>query len=74
MFGILRNWFTLRRGTDVGTHGLDSRAGNPSRNSALHGATEAQSSIEPTDYPAKQRQAQVQVATGRPTTTLRPPD
>ena len=74
MFDSIRRWFTTRRGTAGGTRGLDTRAANPSRNSTLHGATEAQSSVAPEDYPAEKRQSQVDTATGRPGTVMPPPD
>ena len=74
MLGMLKRWFSTGRGTDTGTRGLDTRAANPSRNSTLHGATEAQSSVKPEDYPAEKRQSQVDTATGRPGTTMPPPD
>ncbi len=74
MFGLLKRWFTVRRGTAGGSRGLDSRVASPGRNSTLHGATEAQSSVEPEDYPAEKRQSQVDSATGRPGAVMPPTD
>ena len=74
VFELFKRWFSTRRGTAGGTRGLDIDAANPSRNSTLHGATEAQSSVEPEDYPAEKRQSQVEAATGRPGAVMPPPD
>lgn len=74
MFNLLKRWFAPTRGAADGAAGLDSKTASPSRNSTLHGATEAQSSVEPTDYPAEERQAQVDTATGRPGAVIPPPD
>jgi hypothetical protein len=74
VFNLLKRSFSTGRGTEVDTRGLDFRAASPSRNSTLHGATEAQSSIEPEDYPDEKRQVQVDAATGRPGTIMPPPD
>lgn len=73
MFTWLRRWFSTQRGTTRRGNGLDPQSDNPSRNSALHGATEAQSSVSPEDYPAEKRASQTGTATGRPSGTVMPP-
>lgn len=45
---------------------LERDEANPSKNSVLHAATAIQSDTTPEAYPAWEREAQVEQATGRP--------
>lgn len=55
-----------RMENDNTKHPLDPKGANPSENSALHAMTGIQSSVTPEQYPAAERAAQVEAATGRP--------
>lgn len=74
MFEILKRWFSTHRATADGHRGLADTPASPSRNSTLHGATEAQGSVSPGDYPSEKRKSQVDAATGRPGSVIPPPD
>lgn len=43
---------------------LDPAGPSPSENSRIHAATHLQSDVTPEDYPADERKAQAQAATG----------
>lgn len=45
---------------------IDLKSGNSTRNDQLHKSTKIQSSVTPEQYPAEDRNAQVEAATGQP--------
>lgn len=64
MLRILKRLFAPQRSAGGSDRGLDLRSGNASKNDVVYGATAAQGSARPDDYPEEKRAMQVSAATG----------